>query len=381
MAKKYRRLTKIIFLVLNILVAIAFLLACLAPHLDPRKWWIISLLGLGFAFLIVTLVAFIFFWLVFKPKFIFISILPMIIGYKSIISFFAFHIPDKFDYNKPDTVLRVAHWNVARFVEWKRNNNKGSRTRLKMMDLIKEQKADVLCLQEFFTSTDTVYYNNLNHVMKELGYPYYYYSWDNDGYRQWVGQAIFSRLPIVDSGMIRFPQPSMAEAFIHADVLFNHDTVRIYTTHLQSVQFRKKDFESIEKIKNTEDGMVENSKNIFVKLKRGLARRSLQAEIVKDIISASPHPFILTGDFNDVPNSYTYYTIKGDNLQDAFLEQGLGVGKTFANIAPTLRIDYILTTKDLHIRQFNRIIRDYSDHYMLVMDAEWKNQPVKPDTK
>jgi endonuclease/exonuclease/phosphatase family metal-dependent hydrolase len=270
---------------------------------------------------------------------------------------------------------------VARFVEWKRNNNKGSRTRLKMMDLIKEQKADVLCLQEFFTSTDTVYYNNLNHVMKELGYPYYYYSWDNDGYRQWVGQAIFSRLPIVDSGMIRFPQPSMAEAFIHADVLFNHDTVRIYTTHLQSVQFRKKDFESIEKIKNTEDGMVENSKNIFVKLKRGLARRSLQAEIVKDIISASPHPFILTGDFNDVPNSYTYYTIKGDNLQDAFLEQGLGVGKTFANIAPTLRIDYILTTKDLHIRQFNRIIRDYSDHYMLVMDAEWKNQSVKPDKK
>lgn len=365
---KYRRITRISFLVLNIVVAVAFLLACLAPYLDPKKWWFISLLGLGFAFIIVSLVAFVLFWLVFKPRYTLISIIAVAIGYKSIMAFFAFHIPEKFDYEKPSEVLRVAHWNVARFVEWKRNNNKGSRTRLKMMDLLKEQNADVLCLQEFFTSTDTVYYNNLNHVMKELGYPYYYYSWDNDGYRQWVGQAIFSRLPIVDSGMIRFPKPSMAEAFIHADVVFNNDTVRIFTTHLQSVQFRKKDFESIEKIKKTEDGMVQSSKNIFTKLRMGVERRSIQARIVRDLISRSPHPYVLTGDFNDVPNSYTYFTIRGKDLQDAFLETGLGVGKTFSNIAPTLRIDYILTTPEFKIKQFNRIIRDYSDHYMLVAD-------------
>ena len=371
MAIKYRRVTRLTFLILNIVAAIAFLLACLAPYLDPKKWWFISLLGLGFAFIIVSLVAFMFFWLLFKPKYILISLIPMLIGYKSITVFFAFHVPDKFDYNKPKEVLRVAHWNVARFKEWKRNNNKGSRTRLKMMDLIKEQNADVLCLQEFFTSTDSVYYNNLNHLLKELGYPYYYYSWDSDGYKQWVGQAIFSRLPIIDSGMIRFPKPSMSEAFIHADVLFNKDTVRLYTTHLQSVQFRKKDFESIEKIKNTEDGMVENSKNIFVKLKRGVAKRSLQADIVKEITLQSPHPFILTGDFNDVPNSYTYFTIMGDELQDAFLQTGLGVGKTFSYIAPTLRIDYILATNHFRVRQFNRLMRDYSDHYMLVADLEF----------
>ena len=369
MAISYRRVTKNVFLILNLLNAVAFLLACLAPYLDPKKWWFISMLGLGFAFIIVSLVAFIFFWLVFKPRYILISIIPMLIGFKSIAAFFAFHIPNKFDYKKEPTVMRVAHWNVARFMEWKRNNNKGSRTRLKMMDLIKEQDADVLCLQEFFTSTDTVYYNNLNHVLKELGYPYYYYSWDNDGDRQWVGQAIFSRLPIVDSGLVRFPRPAMPEALLHADVLFNQDTVRIYTTHLQSVQFAKKDFESIEKIKKNEDGMVEHSKNIFTKLKRGVERRSIQADLVAAVTAKSPYPFILTGDFNDVPNSYTYFTIRGDNLQDAFLETGLGVGKTFSYIAPTLRIDYILTTKEFSIRQFNRILREYSDHYMLVADV------------
>ena len=368
----YRRFTKIVFLILNSIAAFIFLLACIAPYLNPKKWWPISLMGLGFAFIIVTLIAFVFFWLIFKPRWMLISIVCLLIGYKSISVFFAFHIPDKFDYEKPKNVLRVAHWNVARFVEWKRNNNKGSQTRLKMMDQIKEQNADVLCLQEFYTSDDPQYYDNLTHVIKELGYPYHYFSHDDDGYLQWYGQAIFSRYPIIDTGLIRYPKPSLPEALLHADIVFNKDTIRFYTTHLQSVQFQKKDYETIESIKNTDEKAVKNSRGIFSKLKRGVINRCGQADLVKEEISKSPYPFILTGDFNDVPNSYTYFTIKDNNLQDAFLMTGFGVGKTFSYIAPTLRIDYILTTKNFSIKQFNRIIKDYSDHYMLVADVELK---------
>lgn len=373
----YRRFTKILFVVLNSVVAVVFLLACLAPYLNPQKWWPVSLMGLGFAFIIVTLIAFLFFWLLFKPRFMLISLLALAMGYKGISVFFAFHTSQNFDYNKPKDVLRIAHWNVARFVEWKRNNNKGSQTRMKMMDLIKEQNADVLCMQEFFTSTDSIYYNNLNYVMKELGYPYYYFSQDNDGYLQWYGQAIFSRVPIIDSGLIRFPEPALPEALMHADIIFNKDTIRLYTTHLQSVQFQKQDYETIEGIKNNDEQAVKKSRGIFSKLKRGVINRAGQADLVKATTRQSPYPYILTGDFNDVPNSYTYFTIKGDDLQDAFLMKGFGVGKTFSNIAPTLRIDYILTTKDFSISQFNRIMKNYSDHYMLVVDVQLKKTPMK----
>ena len=325
-------------------------------------------MGLGFGFILVTLIAFILFWAIVKPRFILLSFLPMLIGWKSISVFFAFHFSPRFDYTKAPNTLRIAHWNVARFVELKRNNNKGSQTRLKMMDQIKEQNADILCMQEFFTSTDPQYYNNINHVMKELGYPYFYYSNDLDGPQQYMGQAIFSRLPIIDSGMIRYPKPAADESLIHADVIFNNDTVRLYTTHLQSVHFEKADYEGIEKIKNTDDGMVKSSKNVFAKLKRGLIYRSGQAKVVKDEVSKSPHPFVLTGDFNDVPNSFAYFTIKGNDLNDAFLSTGLGVGRTFSGISPTLRIDYIFTTPDIKVKQYNRVMKTYSDHYMLVVD-------------
>lgn len=369
----YRRFTKTVFVVLNVLTAIAFLLASLAPSLNPQQWWFISMLGLGYAFIIITLIAFIFFWLFFKKRLVLISLIALLIGWKGISVFFAFHNPPRFDYNKEENSLRVVHWNVGRFTEWKRNNNKGSKTRLKMMDLLKEQNADVLCLQEFFHSRDSVYYDNLTHVMKELGYPHYYFSWDNDGHLQWVGNVIFSRLPIVDSGLIRYPRPSIPESLVYADILFNGDTVRFYTTHLQSLRFQKRDFETIEGIKNTDEEAVQGSKTILSKIKRGIILRKLQADVVKEVVSQSPYPVVLTGDFNDVPNSYTYATIKGKDLQDAFLQTGFGIGRTYTDISPTLRIDYILTSKNIQLRQFNRVSKVLNDHHLLVADINLQN--------
>jgi endonuclease/exonuclease/phosphatase family metal-dependent hydrolase len=372
MAATYRRITKVIFLVLNVLVSVVFFLACLAPAVDPMKWWAVSLLGLGFAFIVITLIAFIFFWLVFKPRFVLLSLLSLLIGYKSIATFFAFNTTQKFNYQKDRDTIRIAHWNVARFVEWIRNNNKGSQTRLKMMDQIKEQGADVLCFQEFYSSTDTGYYNNIRYIMNELGYPYYCFAWTNQGNLQWGGNVIFSRLPMIDSGKVFFPHSHFPETLLYADLLHNHDTIRVYTTHLQSLAFKKEDYENIEEIKEGQKNLVHNTRGIFGKVRSGMMVRKEQADIVREMLSNDPFPTILTGDFNDVPNSYAYAAVKGDKFQDAFLEKGFGIGRTFTGISPTLRIDYVFTTKDFEVRQFNRIVRALSDHYMLVADVRLK---------
>src|SRR3954465_3230671 len=103
----YKRFTKIVFLILNLVTVVMYLLSCLAPYLDPARWWMISFLGLGFVFLLVTLIAFIFFWLVFKPKYIFISLIAIFFGWKSIAASFGFHLPRKFDYAKEKGSLRI----------------------------------------------------------------------------------------------------------------------------------------------------------------------------------------------------------------------------------------------------------------------------------
>jgi endonuclease/exonuclease/phosphatase family metal-dependent hydrolase len=151
----------------------------------------------------------------------------------------------------------------------------------------------------------------------------------------------------------------------------NDDTIRVYTTHLQSLQFKKSDYEKIDKIKDAEEGMVSNSKTIFSKLRTGIAYRMIQSDIVKQVLEDSPYPFLFCGDLNDVPNSYTYFTIRGD-LQDAFLKKGFGIGRTFSSLSPTLRIDYIFADKNFKIDRFNRVIKNYSDHYMILSDVKLK---------
>jgi endonuclease/exonuclease/phosphatase family metal-dependent hydrolase len=377
MASRFRLFTKRFLIICNAGIVLFFLLACLAPYLNPAKWWFISFLGIGFPFLLVVVIVFMIWWLFVKRKFALISAIALLIGIKSISIFFAFHIPDKFVYTKQTGSVRVASWNVARFIEMKRNNNKGSQMRLQMMELIKQQDADIFCMQEFFHSNDSLWYPNLPYITKQLNYPYHYYSHDNDGDNHFIGSVIFSRYPIIDSGMVRYPRPTLPEALMYADIKMNKDTFRVYTTHLQSLQFKKSDYERINRLKEAEGEFVSDSRTIFSKLRTGMAYRKIQADIVKNVLEDSPYPFLVCADLNDVPNSYTYHTVKG-NLQDAFLKKGFGVGRTFSALAPTLRIDYIFADEHFKINQFNRVTKNYSDHYLILSDLQLQKQvPVR----
>ena len=88
-------------------------------------------------------------------------------------------------------------------------------------------------------------------------------------------------------------------------------------------------------------------------------------------IKASPYPAVVCGDFDDIPNSYAYFTVKGD-LQDAFLKRGSGFGATFRRISPTLRIDYIMADRRFSVKQYTRIKVPYSDHYPIIADLIFK---------
>lgn len=372
MPSRLRIITRRTLVVLNIITAVLYLLSCLCPYIKPADSWVIAVLGLAFPFLLALLVGFIFLWLILKLTRVWFSIIVLLAGYKSINTFWAFNPASGFEYQKKPNQIRIASWNVARFLEWKRNNNEKSQTRLKMLDQIKKQSPDILCLEEFFHSPDSVFYNNISEI-RAMGYPYYYFSYDPDGDLQYIGSAIFSKYPMLDTGLVRYFRPSIPEALVHADIKVNNDTIRIFTTHLQSVQFRQRDYEAISEIKNAEDSLYSNSKTVLSKLRKAMALRSSQADIARQIMDDSPYPTIFCGDLNDTPNSYTYFTIRG-TMQDAFLKKGFGIGRTYSSLSPTLRIDYILTDHQFEVKQFTRVVKYLSDHFMIMADVELKKK-------
>jgi len=178
---------------------------------------------------------------------------------------------------------------------------------------------------------------------------------------------------MIDTGLVRYNRPSMPEALVHADIKVNDDTIRIYTTHLQSVQFRQRDYEAISELKNAEDSLFANSKTVLSKLRKAMKLRTTQADIARQLMDDSLYPVIFCGDLNDTPNSYTYFTIRG-KMQDAFLEKGFGIGRTYSSLSPTLRIDYIMADDNFKVQQFTRVVKFLSDHFMLMADVELKQK-------
>ena len=93
--------------------------------------------------------------------------------------------------------------------------------------------------------------------------------------------------------------------------------------------------------------------------------RGLEADIIASVISQNQHPAILCGDLNDIPCSYVYFRVR-DSLKDVFLEKGLGLGKTYRNMIPVLRIDYIFHDQNISLLGYEKMDVPYSDHEPLM---------------
>jgi endonuclease/exonuclease/phosphatase family metal-dependent hydrolase len=372
----FRKFTKALTLISNVIVVFLFLLSCLNAYLPTGKWIIISLLGLFFPLLLLLVIGFFVFWLFFHSrKYALISLMALIIGWQNIHALFAFDIHKRFISEKSSNALRILTWNVQGWDEFTTRKIGTSDHRPKMMAFIKQQNPDILCFQEFFEPKKLKgLSSNISYIVHELNYPYYYFSSDykrSDGLYEF-GVAIFSKFPITDSFKYKYPagdSKKSPESLLAADINIHGKPVRLFTTHLQSVLFHSKDFRNVEIIKNVDDSVLEASKSVIKKLRTAYVSRRIQAELVREQLDNCSNPVILCGDFNDVPNSYTYFHIKG-SLDDAFIKKGFGIGRTYVHISPTLRIDYILLNNQFNVLQCSKFALPYSDHHPVIADIE-----------
>ena len=370
-----RSLTKRIFIGISILLVVVFLLACCNIWLNPQEWWWVAVLGLGFPFILLAVICCLVFWLIFKSRWAILPFVALLLGYSNIRALIGVHFSDSFNKEKAPNSLRILSWNVSWFDNQRKSDKNQKSRRKEMLEYIATQNADVLCFQEYLESNikDDAYSNEKE--FSAMGYPYNY--WVGDYILKkgtyLAGTAIFSKYPIVKTYRLQYNGERKDKAFeslIAADLDLGKDTIRVFTTHLQSILLKDDDYKNIEVIRNVDDSMVAASKSILRKLKNGYKYRGGQAQMVREELDKSPYPEIICGDFNDVPNSYTYFTIKGPR-QDAFLEKGSRFGRTYNKISPTLRIDYIMPNARFKVLQYTKTVLPYSDHFPIMADLQF----------
>lgn len=292
----------------------------------------------------------------------------LLFGYKNISATVAFNMPKQLPAQKDSNTLRIVTWNVQDFVDFMNHPE----VAYKMLNLVAERNADIVCVQEFTNIEGSKRYFSILQKMDSLGFRYYFNSEDyiNSFGQGFVmrGSAIFSKLPFADSGRINIDNRAMKENLIHVDVNFNNKPLRIYTTHLESFSLYT-DTSNINK--DVYEITYNRKRAIQHKLREVEAFHQQEVEFIHATIAKAKIPVVYCGDMNAVPSSYTYHVMKND-MQDAFLEKGTGIGATFYKVLPMLRIDYCFADKQLNITGCSVIKEKLADHYPVITDMQWK---------
>lgn len=378
MRRKMKRVRRF-FLVIYIPVLLLYLLASFTMYVHPETWWPSGFLPLMHPFLLLIIIVLTILSISVRFRYVWLGIAALGLSYPSVSNTLPFSIPGSFVQEKENGTIRVMSWNIRRFTPYYLNNFDPATNNVDgILEEIRRYDPDVLCLQEFYTSKRPN--GRTMEMIRSMGYPYMAFA-RHRYFRELTieeGNIIFSKYPILSWHGFEDAR-RMSEGWdepVFADILTGKDTIRIGAFHMESYGFVQRDYEDLAKIRNQKDEDLRASRHIFGKMRYAFQRRGRQADLISGEVGESPFPVILCGDLNDVPASYSYRIVKGA-LDDAFLEKGAGLGKTFVSgrsrlltWLPTLRIDYIFTDRRLPVHQFTRTTGGLSDHRGLIADIE-----------
>lgn len=236
----------------------------------------------------------------------------------------------------------------------------------RVIHYIRRNDFDIVCLQEVEVYKDNHYLTlpELRDALRQ--YPYTYYDFKIYNNRRQFGNVVFSKYPLLNKQTIRYDSRSNISS--RCDVVIEGDTLRLIVNHLESNRFTKNDF-AVDTLNS--DQLKASASRISEKLGKAGKTRRQQARILRQEINQSPYPVIVVGDFNAIPLSPTYW-IMSHGLRDCFLESSRGqLGNTYVRHGLGIRIDYILSTKQIHPTSCQVDKVDYSDHYPVHATLTW----------
>jgi endonuclease/exonuclease/phosphatase family metal-dependent hydrolase len=365
-------------IILGCLYSLLYFVATLTPFIDPSEFSYITFLGLLFPYLfvgmIVWLIVCFFIWRNYIWLFGFLTFL----GYKNISACFAFNIPTTFTQQKNTEHIRVLNWNVQDFLDSQIYTDTLGNARRDIIAFIKNTNADIVCIQDFTERISPAFRSSVNDVRNTFNYPNYFFSADiitqHGDITTKYGTAIYSKYPIIDSGRIVYKESKKSESLAYVDIKKGNDTIRVFTTHLQSMYIKLELTNEALADETLIDDMefLRNNPKPHQRIRHFDWIHAQQAHLVKNQLNKCTYPFIFCADLNSVPSSYTYHTVKS-GLTDAFTAKGFGIGNTYNGFAPTLRIDVVFMSKHFTTKQYYSPRIYASDHFPIVTDIELTN--------
>lgn len=353
-----------LLIIFSIVSSGSLLLAYLSPYINPETIPVLPFFGLSYYVIIACHALLTLLWLFYRSKWTYVMLALILIGGTLHFRMFAFGSDAEL---KNQASIHIMSYNVRLLDLYNPIKGEGIKTRNKIFEYLKEVDPDIVCFQEFyqqdpptlFTTRDSIYQfmsfvdHHERYVYKRFG-------------RQNFGVILFSKYPIIQKGVVNFPNQQTSQNFcIYADIV-KQDTFRIYNVHLQSVHLQQDDYALFDDPEKSHASDVQSSNlfKLYKKIQEAYPVRAEQAKSILEHAKDSPYPVIIVGDMNVTPLSYTYNQFNARYI-DAFRNCGFGMGSTYAGKIPAGRIDYIFHDNSLESRDFTIQNEKLSDHFAI----------------
>lgn len=337
------KLTGLVLHGAGILLALATLIALLAPLIPPDTFWPPLFFAYAFVWLFLLLILLLLAWMVRGPgKGMALPLLCLILCIPALGRHVQWNRPG----TRPDKSLLIGTLNTHSLKHlWKDGKvHKGLNRELSTSFFTAERQPDLLCLQE----VPLAYHP----VLADWGFK-------KGHVHRFRNTILLSRFPLSDTGRKAFE--GSGNSIIWADVQTPLGKVRVYNAHLQSHSISP-ETEQLLQAPLDQSETWKGYRTVLGRVRHFTAMRAAQARWLAEEIARCPLPVILAGDLNDTPQSYSYRQLTRE-LNDSFLAGGKGFGTTFAGKIPGLRIDYILGGKGLAFTDHQVGRSPLSDHY------------------
>lgn len=350
---------KWVILASNIVAVLLMLVTYIGSILSPEQFILPAYFALAYPIIITLNAGYVIFWILARKWYFLISLSVLLFSTSQINN----TIPIRF--GTIDTITVTHPINILTYntmMSGKLVKHTKRKPNMVIQHII-DSDADIVCLQEFMVSRKSEYQTHADMMLAFRKYPYKHIWYTREVNTKVYGIATFSKFPIINKQRIKYP--TIGNASIYTDLKIYGETIRVVNNHLESNRLTEIDKAMPLKLKDHFDAKNLTGLTLHFSQKLGMAYkyRAKQADIVSNIVKESPFKVILCGDFNDVPSSYAYTTVKGD-LKDAFSEIGNGFGWTYNEGLYRFRIDYVMYDSTAFIPVKYELDKvKYSDHY------------------
>lgn len=345
-----------VLLLINLVVALLLLLSAKLPIISPEELSIAAYPNYGLLVLAFVNLFFFVYWLCHLRYRALLSLLVFVICFNEQKVWFPIHI-DKEEPTLDKKEYKILSYNTMQFASQQPHSPSSPNP---VLSYLQSSQADIICVQEGSCHTSSKYLRQSDMLKAMSKYPYYRSLPGKKVMNMWI----FSKYPILKCQRINFE--SHANASFYCDIQIDGKVIRVINNHLESNKLTMSDKALYKDVidKPDKESISTAAHALNDKLAPAAVLRAKQAEAVARVVAESPYPVISCGDFNDIPNSYTYRSMS-ESLVDAWQKNANGLGITFHEHLCLFRIDYIMHSPEIKSYQTTVDKVSYSDHFPL----------------